>query len=103
MDENISVRIHREEMKEIDRISIQAYATKSVILREILKLGIKQKKLEIAIDKFQKNEATAAKAASIAGISMSEFLEVLHKRGINFHYDLEELREDFERINQYDK
>lgn len=103
MEESISVRIPNEEMKELDKISSNAQVTKSAILREVLRLGIKQKKLEIALDKFQKNEVTVAKAAHIAGISISEFLEVLHDRGINFHYGVGELREDFERIIKYDK
>lgn len=94
MEKSISVRIPNEEMKEINGISSQAYSAKSVILREILRLGIKQKKLEIALEKFQKNEASAAKAASIAGISLSEFLDVLISRKIDFHYDIEDLRED---------
>ena|SRR3989344_9597860 len=103
MEENISVRIPPEEMKELDKISSNARITKSAVLREVLRLGIKQKKLDIALEKFQRNEASAAKAAHIAGVSMSEFLELLHDRGINFHYGIGELREDFERILKYDK
>ncbi len=94
MEENVSVRIGIEELREINRISQYRRTTKSAVLREVLSLGIKQKMLEIALEKFQKNEATAAKAAYIAGISLSEFLDVLHERGINYHYGVEELRED---------
>ncbi|MEK6892886.1 MAG: UPF0175 family protein [Nanoarchaeota archaeon] len=103
MEDNISVRIPNKEMKELNRISSHTQTTKSAILREVLRFGIRQKKLEIALEKFQKNEATAAKSAGIAGISLSEFLEVLHNKGINFHYGVEELREDFERVMKYDK
>lgn len=103
MEDSVSVRIGKEELVEINRISQYRKATKSVILREVLSLGIKQKMLEIALEKFQRNEATAAKAASISGISLSEFLEVLHERGINYHYGVEELREDFGRVMKYDK
>lgn len=103
MENNVSVRIGKEELKEISKISQDRKISKSAILREILKLGIKQKMLEIALEKFQKNEASAAKAATIAGMSLSEFLEVLHKRGINYHYDIEDLRKDFERVSQHVK
>lgn len=103
MEENVSVRVGKEELKEISRISEYERATKSAILREVLALGIRQKILEIALEKFQKDEITAAKAARIAGISLSDFFDVLHKRGINIHYGVEELREDFERIIKYDK
>lgn len=102
MEDNVSVRIGKEEIREIDRISSSAQVTKSAVLREVLRLGIKQKRLEIALDKFQKNEATAAKAASIAGISLSDFLDILKERNISFHYGIEELREDFEGLIEND-
>ena len=94
MDDSISVRLPKEELKEVDNILKYENATKSSILREILKLGIKKKMLEIALDKFQKNEATAWKAATIANIPLTEFLDLLRERGIEFHYGLKELKED---------
>ncbi|MDP4039039.1 MAG: UPF0175 family protein [Candidatus Pacearchaeota archaeon] len=102
MENNVSVRIGKEELKEIAKISQYRKSTKSAVLREVLSLGIKLKRLEVAIEKFQNNEATAAKAAHIAGISLSEFLEVLHERGINYHYGVDELREDVKRLAGYD-
>lgn len=103
MEETISVRIGKEELIEIERISEYAKLGKSVILRSVIEIGIREKMLEIALDKFQKNEATAAKAAKIAGVSLSEFLEILYEKGINFHYGVKELKEDFERLIKYDK
>jgi predicted HTH domain antitoxin len=98
MDESISVRLPKEELKEVDNILEYENATKSAVLREILKLGIKKKMLEIALDKFQKNEATAWKAATIADIPLTEFLDTLKERGIEFHYGLEELNEDIKDL-----
>lgn len=94
MDDSISVRLPKEELKEVENILKYENATKSFVLREILKLGIKKKMLEIALDRFQKNEATAWKAATIANIPLTEFLDLLKERGIEFHYSLEELKED---------
>jgi len=63
MEETISVRIPKEELEEINRILKYRKSTKSNILRGVLEKGIKEKKLEIALEKFQNNEATASKAA----------------------------------------
>jgi predicted HTH domain antitoxin len=60
------------------------------------------KKLEIAIKKYKNNEATASKAASIAGIPLTIFSDILASRGIEFHYGIEELREDIKNIEKYD-
>ncbi len=98
MEETISVRIPRRELKEIEQLSKYVKLSRSAILRNILEMGVKQKMLEVALDKFQKNEITASKAASIAGISLSDFLDILKEKGINFHYGIEELREDFEGL-----
>ena len=57
-----------------------------------------KKKLEIALKKFKNNEATAWKAARIAGIPLSQFLDILVENKIDFHYGIKELEEDFEGL-----
>ena len=54
----------------------------------------KEKKLEIAIKKFQNNEITASKASKIAGIPLTLFLDILRERNINLNYTINELKED---------
>ena len=95
MEETISVRIPKEELEEINLILKYKKSTKSSVLREVLEKGIKEKKLEIALEKFQNNEATVSKAAKLAGIPLTLFLDILQKKGINFHYDIEDLKDDF--------
>ncbi|MBI2654289.1 UPF0175 family protein [Candidatus Woesearchaeota archaeon] len=98
MAETVSVRIDKEELKEINEISKLEKKTKSNVLREVLEKGIKEKKLEIALEKFRNNEATAWKAARMADVPLSKFLDILVQKGIDFHYGLKELREDFEGL-----
>ena len=94
MEENISVRIPTESLIEIDKILKYKKLNKSALLREILERGIKDKKLDVALEKFQNKEASASKAAKIAGIPLTSFLDVLQEREINFHYTLDDLKED---------
>lgn len=98
MAETVSVRIDKGNLKEIENISRIGKSTKSNVLREILNRGIKEKKLEIALEKFRNNEATAWKAAKIANIPLTKFLDILVQKGIDFHYGVKELREDFEGL-----
>jgi len=98
MDETLSVRFPRENLKEIELLSKEERRKKSEILRDVLYLGIMQKKLEIALKKFQNNELTVSKASELSGIPLTAFLDILQKKGINFHYSLEELREDFDGL-----
>ncbi len=98
MEETISVRIPKEDLKMIEEASKFVKRKRSDVLRQIVELGVKQVMLEIAIEKFQKNEATASKAASIAGIPLTLFLDVLVERKMDFHYTKEDLRKDFEDL-----
>ena len=98
MAETVTVRIDKEELKEINEISKLEKKTKSNVLREVLDKGIKEKKLDIALEKFRNNEATAWKAARMADMPLTQFLDVLVQRGIDFHYGVKELREDFEGL-----
>lgn len=98
MAETISVRIAQPELEQINEISKLESKTKSHVLREILEAGIKEKKLEIALEKFRKNQATAWKAARIAELPLSQFLDILVQKGIDFHYGIKELREDMKGL-----
>lgn len=98
MAETISVRIPKREVKEINEISKLEKRKKSEVLREILNRGIMDKKIEIALEKYRNNEVTATKAANIAHIPLSQFLDILVQKGLEFHYGLKELREDFEGL-----
>ena len=98
MAETVSVRIDKKELKEIEEISKIDKNTRSNVLREILDKGVKEKKLEIALEKFRNNEATAWKAARIANIPLTKFMDILVQKGIDFHYGVKELKEDFEGL-----
>ncbi len=98
MAETVSVRVGKPELKEIEELSKMENKSKSNILREVLDKGIKEKKLYIALEKFRNNEVTAWKAARIANIPLTKFMGILVQKGIDFHYGVKELREDFEGL-----
>lgn len=98
MAETVSVRIDKSELKEINDISRLEKKTKSSVLREVLEKGIKEKKLELALEKFRKNEASVGKAARIAEMPLTQFMDVLVEKNIDFHYGIKELEEDFEGL-----
>ena len=98
MAETVSVRIDEADLKQIDEISRLEKKTKSNVLREVLDKGIKEKKLGIALEKFRNSEASIGKAARMAGTPLTIFMDILVQRGIDFHYGLKELEEDFEGL-----
>lgn len=98
MAEAVSVRIDKSDLEEIQRLAEMEKKNKSSVLREVLGEGLKQRKLELALEKYRKRETTAWKAARTAGIPLTLFMDILVQRGIDFHYGLKELREDLEGL-----
>lgn len=98
MAKSIYIKIDKVRLKEIYEISKLEKKTTSEIVREVLDKGIKEKKLEIALEKFRNEEATASKAARMADIPLTQFMDILVQKKIDFHYGLKELREDFEGL-----
>jgi len=94
MSETLSVRLPEEEYQEITALAKEEHLKKSDVLREVVMRGIKAKQLELAIEKFRKHEVTAWKAARLAGLSLTEFLDLLSREGLEFYYTIDELRED---------
>lgn len=94
MAETMSVRIPEEQLQQIDKFSKQQHKKRADVLREILDIGLRDKQLEYALTKFQRQEATAWKAARMAGIPLTAFLDILKERNLLFHYTLEDLEQD---------
>ncbi len=93
--ETMSVRIPTEELEEIDKISREKGMKRSDVLREVLRAGIRDKKLGIALDKYRNYEITAWKAARLADVPLTKFFQILKSRNMEIHYTEEEVEEEF--------
>lgn len=56
------------------------------------------KMLELALKRFKKNEISIGKAAKIAEMPLSRFIDILVEKNIDFHYGAKEIEEDFEGL-----
>ncbi len=98
MDKTISVRIEHEKLAEIKDISKEEKRKNSEVLREALELGIRQKKLSIALEKYKNKEISIGKASEIAGIPLTRFLDVLREKNVPFNYTAKDFAEDVEDL-----
>ena len=96
MDATIAVRIGKEKLAEIKAISKEENRKNSEILREALDIGLKEKKLAMALEKYKRREISTGRAAEMAGVSLSRFLDILRERSIPFNYTMKDLMKDFE-------
>jgi predicted HTH domain antitoxin len=94
----MSTRLPPEMEKEIDWYAKKEQVGKTVALRKILDKGLKEIKLEHALDEYKKGRVTLWKAAEIAGVSLWEMIDVVKERKIPVPYTLEDLKEDLAAV-----
>jgi len=98
MGEVISLRLPAETFEELEKIAREEAKDKSRLMRELLALGIKEKKLEKAIQLYKEGKATLWKAARVAGVSLWQMIEVMRERRVEAQYGLRELEEDLKAL-----
>lgn len=90
----ISTRIPEDIEKELIWYADKERIGKTIALRKILDRGLKEIKLEHALDLYKKGKVTLWKAATIAGLSLWEILDIVRERKIPMYYTLEDVEED---------
>lgn len=89
MDNVITVRLPKEDLDTIKQISIKSKKDKSTTIRELVELG----KIYFAIMKYREGKVSIGKAAEIAGLSISEIVDLLSELGIKGTIELEDYLE----------
>ncbi len=93
-------RLPLEIDKEIEKIASLEDSDKSKIMRELIVMGIKEKKLREALKLYTEGKITLWKAASLAGISLWRMITILEERKITLQYGKKELKEDLKALRE---
>jgi len=94
-----TLRLPEEALRQIDRIAKRRKQDRATLLRQAIDGGLREILLGDAVDRFQRGECSAWRAASDAGLGLWEFLDELRRRGLRFQTDeshLESLIEELE-------
>ena len=91
----ISVEVDEEFAKALETLE-QPYLDRPALIKNILFSGLKQYKLELAVQKYLEGEVSTWKAAEIAGVSLRKMNKILQEKGVEMHYSEESLKEDLE-------
>ncbi len=79
-------------LKKIDKIAKKEGKEKSDLIRELLKIGLRDKLIGKSLKAYKDGKVSMWKAARAAGLSLWEFIEVL--KGVEIQYSIRELEED---------
>ncbi len=94
---NLSVRMKRETLDELDRIAELLGIDRTTIVRKIIGTGIEQQKIEVAIALYQKGD-TLERAANISRASLWDLFDELKNRGITSKFDIDQEKETYFRV-----
>jgi predicted HTH domain antitoxin len=98
MGDKISIILPDDLKEEIDKLKELFNEDQSSYIRKLLWRSIAQEKLDYALNQYLEDKLSVGKASEIAGISIWEFLDELHKRNITLKYKISEAELELERI-----
>ncbi|SDJ85697.1 Ribbon-helix-helix protein, copG family [Halovenus aranensis] len=96
----VSVRIGDDEKAELDEVAALLEQDRSTTMRQALREGIETLRTRHAVERYQSDDVSVNQAARLAGVSIAEWLEIAHDRGLTTQLDETELSFDAERARE---
>ena len=90
----LTLRVPEDVLERIDEIAKREGKDRSEVVRELLRIGLRNKLIEDALRMYREGKVSMWKAARIAGLSLWEFIEILKEKEVEIQYGLRELEED---------
>ena len=100
LGEVMSFRLPAEISKILEELADEEAKDKSELMRELLALGIKEKKLQKALRLYGEGKITLWKAARTAGVSLWQMTVIARERKVEAQYGIEELEEDLKALKE---
>jgi len=82
MSSVLSVKLEKEKMKILEEIASEEKTDRSAVARKLLDMGIKQWKIDKAVQLILSGKVSVWRAAELADISLREMLDILNERRI---------------------
>ena len=84
MSSVLSVKLEREKMKVLEEIAGEENTDRSAVARKLLDMGIRQWRIDRAVQLILSNKVSVWKASELAGVSLREMLDILSERRITW-------------------
>ncbi len=82
----VSLRIASGMLNEINRLAHEEHVERSTFLRELLDKGLKETKIENAVEQYKQSKISIGRMVEITGLSRHEIFEKLKERTVSVHY-----------------
>ena len=90
----VTVRVPDDVLEKVDDIARREGKERSEVIRELIRIGLRDKLIEDALKMYREGKVSMWKAAKIAGLSLWELIEILKEKGVDVQYSIKDLGED---------
>ena len=94
----VSTRLPEDMNREIEWYAKKEHVGKTVALRKILERGLKEVRIEHALEEYQKGKITLWKASEIARLSLWEMMDLIKEKAVPAPYTLKDVEEDIKSV-----
>jgi predicted HTH domain antitoxin len=99
--QSIQIRLGKEELAELSALQDEFKRSRSEVTRRALAEGIRVLKMDVALNRYAREEITLQRAAEFAGVSIAQMADAAAARGIAyFRYTAEELESDVRTLRR---
>lgn len=98
MTQPIGIRLPKEMMEKIDRLSEQEMADRSTIIRKLVMAGYYDFMKKKTAEEYTKENITLSKAAEQAGLTIWEMERYLIENGFKSSYSIEDLEKEIKLL-----
>lgn len=85
-------------MEEIEGLSREEGRKRSELLRELINEGLREHRVERAVEAYRRGEASQGRASELAGLSLNAFHQELKRRGVTLRVSPDEVAEEAEDL-----
>ena len=93
-----TLRVETEILSDVAKLSKELKIDKSDVLREAIRLGMREFKVRLALDLYSKGKVSFGRASEIAGIGYRELQLELKNRNVTFRYGEERFQEELREL-----
>lgn len=90
----ISTRLEPAEVELLVSLGEFGGMDRSSLVRALLRRGMKELRLEQALDAYRRDDVSLSRAAEIAGLSQWDFVALMEKECLDLHYGVDEFEDD---------
>lgn len=99
--QTVSVRLSKESLAEVDRLARRLKTDRSEALRRFIERGLREARIDDAMDLLRRGKVSIGRAAEIAGITLYEMLELVREHHIPSGYGPEDLERDLRELGRH--